>query len=346
MSVRRRAVAGLVAVGIAGLAAASPLSAGRGAASGLQQPASPPPVAGDVDRILAAARGYLDEYARALSLVVGVERYAQWVVDSEAQVAIAQGGDRPAVRNTVSEFALVRADNDWIGYRDVLEVDGKALRDRQDRLQRLFIEDQPSARAQARKIADESARFNAGAMQRNFNVPTMALYFLQSANAARFRHQLDGYETLDGVRVARLRFQESRKPTIIRTPSGGNMPVGGTVWIEPGSGRILKTFMEITGEVRLTPADSQSSRGGQITARTGDFPDRVVPTFARVTVRYTRDEKLGLLLPTEMAEEYQSVSAGREGSPERVQRIRCRASYSDYKRFETSGRVIVRAPND
>jgi hypothetical protein len=339
MAVRQRAVAGLAVV-VVGLAAANPLLAGR------EAPSAQPPVASDVDRILAAARGYLEEYARALSLVVGIERYAQWVVDSETQVAITQGGDRPVVRNTVSEFALVRADNDWFGYRDVLEVDGKALRDRQDRLQRLFLGDQASARDQARKIADESARFNAGAMQRNFNVPTMALYFLQSANASRFRHQLDGFEMLDGVRVVRLRYQESKKPTIIRTPTGGNMPVGGTVWIEPESGRILKTFMEITGEVRLTPAESQSSRGGQITARTSDSENRVVPTFARVTVRYTRDEKLGLLLPTEMAEEYQSVSAGREGSPERVQRIRCRATYSDYKRFETSGKVIVRAPND
>jgi VWFA-related protein len=100
-----------------------------------------PSVTPDIQAVLERARRYLDEYVGQLSLLIGVERYTQWVTTSGLGAGFSQGGDRPSVRNTVSEFALVRVKDDWLGYRDVVEVDGKPVRDRQDRLQQLFLQD-------------------------------------------------------------------------------------------------------------------------------------------------------------------------------------------------------------
>src|SRR6185437_3448968 len=48
-----------------------------------------------------------------------------------------------------------------VGERDVVSVDGKPVRDRQDRLMGLFRSGTPDF-AEVRRIADESARFNIG----------------------------------------------------------------------------------------------------------------------------------------------------------------------------------------
>jgi hypothetical protein len=85
-----------------------------------------------------------------------------------------------------SDYALTRAfDKDaWVGYRDTFEVDGRPVRDREDRLQRLLSSDAP---ASAARIASESARFNLGnsIVTRNVNVPTLVLEMLQPRNQDR-----------------------------------------------------------------------------------------------------------------------------------------------------------------
>ena len=67
-------------------------------------------------------------------------------------------------RRLVSEFALVpnaSASAGWLGFRDVIEVDGKPVTNRRDRLQALFQSGAPDLTA-ARRIADEGARYNIG----------------------------------------------------------------------------------------------------------------------------------------------------------------------------------------
>ncbi len=121
------------------------------------------------------------------------------------------------------------------------------------------------------------------------------------------------------------------------------MPVSGTLWIEPVSGRIVKTFIAITSEIQLSQTENAEydSRGVRI-QRNYDpgKEDRTVSTFARVTVNYRYDDRLGMLVPEQMTEEYQSVAVA--SNTERIQRIRCSAQYADFKRFETG--AVVRAP--
>ena len=297
-------------------------------------------VARNVDDLVKRARGYVVDYGAELSLVIGVERYRQWVLNSDSPGMGVVTGDRPQTHETVSEFALVRIKDDWLGYRDVYQVDGKTVGDRQDRLQRLFQQNPTTAIDQGRKIADESARYNAGGLQRNFNIPTLALFFLHPSNASRFRFELAGTDTIDGVPVSKVRYREAQEPTIVRTSAGKNMPVNGIFWVETASGRVLKTSMEITSEARLSGYNSKMEDRYGANA-SGGFADTRVDAYSRVTTSYKLDRRLGLLLPIEMVEEYQGVSVNRGTGKDRITKINCRATYSDFKKFETGGRLVI-----
>jgi hypothetical protein len=64
---------------------------------------------------------------------------------------------------------------------------------------------------------DESARYNVGSLQRNINVPTMALTFLRGPNQARAKFQVTGHERVGNVEAVILSFEEFAVPTIIRS---------------------------------------------------------------------------------------------------------------------------------
>ena len=42
-----------------------------------------------------------------------------------------------------------------------------------------------------------------------------------------------------------------------------------------------------------------------------------------------------------MVEEYQGVSVNRGTGKDRITKINCRATYSDFKKFETGGRLVI-----
>ncbi len=276
-----------------------------------QEPATAP--ASTVEQVIERAGLYLARYADDLSVIIGTEHYAQYMGN--------EGFERAAKRLLVSEFALVRANDDWLGFRDVYEIDGKPVGDRQDRLRRLFLENGGAAISQARRINDESARHNLGSVVRNFNPPTMALLFLRPANAPRFHFRKDGEDTVDGTRVWKIRYEEQQKPTMIRTSAGKDMPLKGTFWIDPAGGRVFRTHMEIVIEVTTGPAAH-------------------VKSSASISVSYKQDEKLGLLLPSDMRETYESPSVNRFTGNEEMSTVNCRATYSDFKSFETGARLL------
>ena len=345
-------------------APAAPSAPSQGqAAPPVQPPAAPdaPPApaavapqgsAANVEELVQRASQWVTSYAEELSLVIGVEHYAQYM--GEEAFSRAYG------RQLVSEFALVRVKGDWLGFRDVYEVDGKPVGDRQDRLKKLFLEAPDAAVTQGRKISDESARYNLGAIQRNFNVPTMALFFLQSTNVARFKFRKDGEEVIDGHRVWKVRYQETRTPTIIRTSSGKDMPLTGTYWIDATAGQVLRTHMEISIEATMSAADPKARTGptppaarpetgqGIVTPKYGSTPwdtdtgvVRRLNSSASVTVTYRNDSRLGLLVPEKMMETYEGPTVNTFTGQEEVNKINCSATYSDFRRFETSGRIVA-----
>ena len=125
------------------LAAAAVLVAGSGVAA--QTPAPPPRPARTVKELVERAGRYVVDYGERISLVVGVERYTQ---------SLRRAGTSPAeARTLVSEFALVRVADDWVGFRDVVEVDGTVIEDRRDRLVTLLVEE-PAEGLLAIKLAE------------------------------------------------------------------------------------------------------------------------------------------------------------------------------------------------
>ena len=94
--------------------------------------------------VLARAGAYVADFHRQLSSIVGEERYVQdWTT--------VRSGRHPVTtelqhRELVSDVVLVkppRADA-WMTCRDVFEVDGNAVRDRDDRLAQLIRGGSPS----------------------------------------------------------------------------------------------------------------------------------------------------------------------------------------------------------
>src|SRR5262245_32952290 len=113
-----------------------------------------------VPSIVRRAADYVDRFQTQFGSVVAEERYEQ----NMRQL----GGFRPgfvATRTVLrSDFLLVKQDGGFcVPFRDVFERDGKAVRDRQDRLAKLFLGGTTaSAMQQAQRIMNESARYNLG----------------------------------------------------------------------------------------------------------------------------------------------------------------------------------------
>src|SRR6185503_9035702 len=97
-------------------------------------------------------------------------------------------GVRSRRRELKSDFLLVKiGPTDLLPFRDVFEVDGSAVRDREQRLQKLFLQSKSDALAQAAQIANESSRYNIGALQRTINTPILTLSYLQPDTQDRFK---------------------------------------------------------------------------------------------------------------------------------------------------------------
>jgi hypothetical protein len=123
---------------------------------------------------------------------------------------------------------------EWLMFRDVYEVDGRSVHDRQDRLEALFLKPTAELARHARRIADESARYNLGDVTRTLNTPTLPLAFLRLENQNRSTFQLGGRRTIDDVETQELRFQEVGMPRLILTSD--NAAAAGSAWVAPASG--------------------------------------------------------------------------------------------------------------
>jgi hypothetical protein len=263
---------------------------------------------------------YVEQYGDRAGLLVAVERYTQTVTVPATSMtydpgsAVRRSGRTPGgtashieQRRLVSEFALVpnaAAIGGWVGYRDVMEVDDKPVADRGDRLQALFRSDVPDLQ-EARRIADESARYNIGPISRNFNVPTATLFFFHPGNLSRFTFRRRGTERIDGLDTVVIDFRETRTPTLIMNGGGKDVPSAGTLWINPADGTVVGTRLELEG------FRSPESR-------------------ASIDVSFRKDPVLGMWVPSRMVERYSGRGTGNATTA---------ATYADFKRFQTSATI-------
>jgi hypothetical protein len=274
----------------------------------------------DLEQLLARATWYSIDFVNKLSQVVAEERYVQ---DSSVALpaipimgmgrgAPLQTQPRTAKhRELRADFLIVKSSGDmWSPFRDVFEVDRIPVRDREERLAKLFLSNKPdradSNDENARAIAEESARYNLGAVQRTINNPVFALLFLQPDIRSHFKFTAGKPDRKAGDDVRVVDYVEELRPTVIHGGPGRDMPAFGRFWIENSTGRVIKA------EVRVEVSEVK----------------------ANLTTTFRTDERLGIDVPAEFREDYDL----RDG------RVSGVASYSRFRRFQVNSTEELSPP--
>lgn len=241
--------------------------------------------------VLKAAADYVAAFRQQLSEIVAEETYTQDIVYT-GRVTNLPVAPRRRLRSDL--FLVKPSDADrYVELRDVFEVDGQPVRDRQSRVEALLGSHARDAGMQLESIIAASARYNIGSIQRNINTPLMPLQFLDAARqpSFSFKHVTKAQPVFTDARdqaineagvfrvsteMWTVEYREQKRNTIIRSVSGGNMPARGRFWINPETGAVLISEMIVEG-------------GGVV---------------ATVTVSYQSEPLMGFLVPVEMRETY------------------------------------------
>src|SRR5262245_38968526 len=177
------------------------------------------------DTVVAAASKYVENYRKDFSAVVCEERQTQTLVKPDGRIS--------KTRVLVSDLTFVKTGDTWIlhSFRDVISVDGKAVRNRDDRLRKLFLDGKKNAVELAQAIAKESGRYNLG-VNRVGNSPLIPILLLDPHIVGNFSF---------GLVERTLTFEEKKSPTLMgftRDGKRGNLPTKGSMIIDPTTGAI------------------------------------------------------------------------------------------------------------
>lgn len=275
------------------LALAAALGCVAHAQSGTAAPgtaAATPPLRVLLDR----AAAYVHEFVVSFSNVVAEEDFRQeWL-----------NGER---RRLTSEFLLVRypgASSVWLAFRDVVAVNGQAVRDQQQRVTRLFLEPFDDAVRRAEEITREASRHSLAELG-PLSSPLAVVAWLQAGYQSDFTFKAGGRDVVNGVAVRRLDLEQIVAPSA--NPAAARIvPVRGVAWIDEASGRVVKTE-----------------------ARSGLAPNTTI-----ITTTFRFDEGLGIDVPSEMRDSRVRPIAGRavlSGGRDSFTGV---ATYRRFRRFQ------------
>ncbi len=256
---------------------------------------------------LSRAADYVARFERTFAAVIWHEHYVQ---EDHALVRFPASGNRVSrlvgQRELQSELLLMwlPLDTSWIAVRDVVSVDG-VPRPLTTRGLRTVLDASSVSVDRLKELAAENGRFNIGEIVRTFNEPTLALLFLDEHYRHRFAFKRTRQDSLGGRVIVRYDFVERTRPTVIRDQAQ-DVPAHGTMLVDDSSGDVLQTALELSNP------------------QTG--------IHGTMTVRYEPHATFDVLVPVEMREEYSSLAG---------EHITAVATYSDFRRFETSGRLIA-----
>ena len=260
-----------------------------------------------LDVVLARAAAYVSQYQEQLRGLVAEETYRQNVTRmAAARASDPRGRMSREGRELKSDLLLVKLgdENFWMQFRDTFEVDKKPVRDRDQRLSKLFIEAKADARAQAESIQQESSRYNLGPLMRTINVPIMALLFFERSVQPKLEFEqgkAGNVRRFDGLAepnaIWMIEYKEVTKGTMVKGLNDRDIPSHGRIWLDSSNGRVLRTEM-ISEDTSLR---------------------------AEINVFYKTESGLDLLVPDEMREIY---TIRRNET-----RIDGRATYGHFRRF-------------
>ena len=254
-----------------------------------------PPTDTMIDRLVQQTSLYVDNYNKQLGGLVGEERYVQTATWQDPS---AKGRVIPETRERVimSDFRTTPIGDEWFGIRRVRQVDGIDIDPGfWGLLGEPFDRSTLRGRAQLRlALAYENARFNFGDFNLA-NVPTFVLDFFRATDIGNYRFEKSAEEDVDGIHAWKVSGS-------LRNPVQGAPPISALFWIEPGSGRVLRSQIEV------------------------NRPQRTAIPSLHMEVRFRFDGALGMLLPATMDETY-------EGSVFDEWNIHAHAEYSNFRSF-------------
>jgi hypothetical protein len=281
------------------------------------QPTEPdsPADAGDdavsLNLLLGRAAWYVIDFISNFSNVVSEETYVQESSVPLQSVALLNRRAQAARSRVLkSDFLLVAvgAGDERVSFRDVFEVDGQRLRDREQRLSRLFLKPSEDTLDQAYRIQEESSRYNLGNMKRTVNNPVLPLAILEGGFQSRFHYKLGRRDPKVGPNVWVIEYQEHASPSIIKGRADLDLFSHGRVWVELDTGRVLMT------EILL---EQPALR-------------------AKITTMFRFDPRFEIAVPVEMREEYIFDTGTR---------VKAVATYDRFRRFNVATDENINTPS-
>ena len=262
------------------------------------------PVARDavLEPVLGRMSRHVDQFQNDFAQVIGLEHYSQ-VQRNTTRFS--------RTRELTSEvFFFGHTSNvGALTVRNVLRVDGRRVRNSAQAIEQALALPGEQRVGKLRALADAGARYNLGTLQRNFNEPTLAMMFGSAEFQPRFKFKLDGDEVVDGRQLRRILYREISRPSVIRDArTRASIPASGFMLVDE-AGVVWRTQLRLdTGE-----------------------------TVATIRVDYAKDARLDVMVPVTMDEDYRY----RDKDTARLMLVSGHATYSDYRRFVTSARIVT-----
>lgn len=262
--------------------------------------------------VLSSAMRYVMNYEQQFALLISDEHYVQELQrppnpGDNLSRSNPGGGMRAGgamnIQTIKSDFILVQLGMDgegWMAFRDAYEVKGKKLRNREDRLLKVFVSNDKNAFEKAAQFNEASTRHNLGNVARTINIPTLGMMLLHPRVNERFEFTDGGEENIAGRIVRKALYREVARPTLIKTTRGRDLALTGSIWIDPFNGAVVKTEMSAAD-----PA-----------------------VRCQVAVTFRRDEALDMWVPEKMEEFYKANLA--------IDDILATATYSNVRRYRRS----------
>lgn len=246
--------------------------------------------------VLARAAAYHATYIRAIS---GVQ------LEEQMQLMDVTGDQTRSVVRLSSDVVLVNVNGQAMALRDPFAIDTRPMRERSSRILDLLgapatpslldwetVSAYPS-RALVHYLIDIVLRVNE---------PTSALQFIAAGYQPNLKYKLDGRKKMNDVDVVGVRFEEPEvrdAKYMLRTRS--NARATGRFWVDAVTGAIHQTELWV---------DSPQSN--------------TLVEHAIVSVKYTPNTALTLLLPSEMNDTYEEFE-----KPNFRRNVQSRATYSN-----------------
>jgi hypothetical protein len=242
--------------------------------------------------VLSSAMRYTMNYEQRFVLLAADEHYSQELqrppnpgnnLSRSNPGGGMQGGGAVSQQIIKSDFLLVQLGGDgegWMPFRDTYEVKGRKVRDRDDRLLKLFTSTHRERFEKAGDYSKDSAKHNLGNVARTINIPLLGMMFLHPRVNERFEFTDGGEENFSGRILRKALFKEVARPTLIKTTRGRDLALTGAIWIDPFTGTVMRTEMNAADPI----------------------------VRCQVIVTFRKDEALDLVVPDKMEEYYKAYS--------------------------------------